>query len=119
MLRERSALALTRSYDDDKPLLVRLDERTSRIEALGDEAEWNTSVAGGLWATAGYYAVRATVAREAAHARSLNLPALRSFFTHLLKNGYRLNGVPIAGAVDVDRPDDVKAAEAFLKQVGI
>lgn len=106
------ALALARQGDADKPLRVRMQRATSRIEAIGEEAGQAP------WVTAGYYAVRPAILREAARAREENLPALRTFFTYLLKNGYRLNGVPIAGAVDVDRPDDVKTAEAFLKQVG-
>jgi NDP-sugar pyrophosphorylase family protein len=126
-----ATLALAPPGDDEKPLLVRLTPGTSRIEAMGDEIRLKpdpTSANAGavrgvrlqpdLWATAGYYAVRPSVLREADRARSDKLPALRTFFTHLLKNGYRLNGVPVAGAVDVDRPGDVEAAEAFLKQAG-
>jgi NDP-sugar pyrophosphorylase family protein len=130
-------LALARPGDDERPLLVRMPPGSSRIEAIGDEIRLEpnpgmsapTIAAQGddntdgryqphLWATAGYYAVRPAILREAARARRENLPALRTFFTYLLKNGYRLNGVPMAGAVDVDRPGDVKTAEAFLKHVG-
>ena len=71
-----------------------------------------------LWSTAGYYAVRATVLREADAARRDGFPALRTFFTNLVGRGYRLNGILVSGAVDVDRPADVQAAEAFLKQLG-
>jgi NDP-sugar pyrophosphorylase family protein len=73
---------------------------------------------GDVWATAGYYSVRPSVLREATAARRDRLPALRTFFGRLLDRGYRLSGVPVACAIDVDRPHDVKAAEAFLKQAG-
>jgi hypothetical protein len=73
---------------------------------------------GDVWATAGYYSVRPSVLREATAARRDRLPALRTFFVRLLDRGYRLSGVPVACAIDVDRPHDVKAAEAFLKQAG-
>ena len=73
---------------------------------------------GDVWATAGYYSVRPSVLREASAARNDQLPALRAFFGRLLDRGYRLDGVPVACAIDVDRPPDVKAAEAFLKQAG-
>ena len=109
------ALALARPGDDEKPLLVRLAPGSSRIEAIGDETRLKPA---DLWATAGYYAVQPTVLREADAARRDGLPALRTFFTNLAGRGYRLNGIPVAGAVDVDRPGDVQAAEAFLKQVG-
>jgi NDP-sugar pyrophosphorylase family protein len=73
---------------------------------------------GDVWATAGYYSVRPSVLREATAARRDRLPALRTFFGRLLDRGYRLSGVPVACAIDVDRLHDVKAAEAFLKQAG-
>jgi NDP-sugar pyrophosphorylase family protein len=73
---------------------------------------------GDVWATAGYYSVRPSVLREATAARRDQLSALRAFFGRLLDRGYRLSGVPVACAIDVDRPHDVKAAEAFLKQAG-
>jgi NDP-sugar pyrophosphorylase family protein len=73
---------------------------------------------GDVWATAGYYCVRPSVLREASAARRDRVPALRAFLGRLLDRGYRLDGVPVAWAIDVDRPHDVKAAEAFLKQAG-
>jgi len=71
-----------------------------------------------IWATAGYYAVRSSVLREADEARHDGVGALRLFFERLLARGYRLHAVPVAGGIDVDRPADVRAAETFLKQVG-
>jgi molybdopterin-guanine dinucleotide biosynthesis protein A len=129
------ALAVAQPGDDLKPLLARLTPGTSRIEALGDTVRLKPNApgvgravplfgdmglqpSGDVWATAGYYSVRPSVLREAAAARNDQLPALRAFFGRLLDRGYRLDGVPVACAIDVDRPHDVKAAEAFLKQAG-
>jgi NDP-sugar pyrophosphorylase family protein len=127
------ALAVAQPGDDLKPLLARLTPGTFRIEALGDAVREPASAeatavplfgdtrlqpGGDVWATAGYYSVRPSVLREAAAARDDQLPALRAFFGRLLDRGYRLHGVPVACAIDVDRPPDVKAAEAFLKQAG-
>ena len=124
-------LAVTPPPDDEKPLLVRVADQADwgrrgvrhpsdpnrgsalRVEAIGAEA------AGAPWATAGYYAVRASVLREAEEARRDGLMALRAFLTRLLARGYRVDAVPVASGVDVDRPADIRAAEAFLKQVGI
>jgi hypothetical protein len=40
---------------------------------------------------------------------------LREFLGHLLASGYRLYGEPVPKTVDVDRPEDIAAAEAFIR----
>lgn len=102
-------LALTTTIDDDRPLLVSLDG--SRVAAIGDAA------GAASYATAGYYSVRASVRGEAEAARRDGVGALRAFFTRLLAAGYRLDGIPSAESIDVDRPPDVQAAEQFLRRV--
>ena len=101
-------LALTSPGDDEKPLLVRLAPGESRIETFGE----------GDQATAGIYAVRSTILREAEEARRDGLDALRKFLGRLLERGYHLAGIPIAGSIDVDHPGDVAAAELFLRSAG-
>ena len=117
------SLALARPGDDEKPLLVRLAPGSSRIDAMGEDVRRGVNLDADalrpdVWATAGYYAVQPAVLREADAARKEGTRALRTFFTNLVERGYRLNGIPVAGAIDVDRPGDVQAAEAFLRQVG-
>jgi NDP-sugar pyrophosphorylase family protein len=104
--REKAAitLALTSPGDDEKPLLVRMAPGSSRIAAFGE----------GEYATAGIYAVRPIVLREADSARRDGTPALRAFLGRLLDRGYELAGIPISESFDVDRPADIEAAEAFL-----
>lgn len=128
-------LAVTPPADDDKPLLVRLGPDGSCVEAIGEAVrlEQDTTYQEtvglkpdttsqtdrtGIWASAGYYAVRPSVLREADEARHDGVGALRLFFERLLARGYRVQAVPVAGGIDVDRPADVRAAETFLKQVG-
>lgn len=140
-------LAVTPPTDDDKPLLVRLGPDGASVEAIGDTVRLMPNAADdhavrprpdptsqprsvadrdglqavrrtGIWATAGYYAVRSSVLREADEARRAGVGALRLFFERLLVRGYRLYAVPVAGGIDVDCPSDVRAAETFLKQVG-
>jgi NDP-sugar pyrophosphorylase family protein len=103
------ALALTARGDDEKPLLVRMKANDSRIEAFGD----------GEYATAGVYAVRPIVLREADAARRDGIDALRKFLQRLLERGYHLAGIPISDAIDVDRRSDIAAAEGLLRRVGI
>ncbi len=107
------ALAVTEAQaDDDHPLRVRLAPGSSHIAAIGAAA------AGSPWITAGYYSVRASVLREANEARRDGVSALRDFFGRLHERGFRLEAVPVASGVDVDRPGDVGAAERLLSQVG-
>jgi NDP-sugar pyrophosphorylase family protein len=103
------ALAITSPGDDEKPLRVRVKEDDSRIEAFGD----------GEFATAGIYAVRPIILREAETARLDGLEALRNFLQRLLERGYELTGIPISESIDVDRPADLAAAEALLRNVQV
>jgi NDP-sugar pyrophosphorylase family protein len=100
------ALALTSPRDDEKPLLVRMGNN-ARIENFGE----------GAFATAGIYAVRPIILREAEAARRDGLEALRNFLQRLLERGYEIAGIPISESIDVDRPADLAAAEAFLRQI--
>src|SRR5256885_1672803 len=102
-------LALTSPGNDEKPLLVRLAAGESRIAAFGE----------GEYATAGVYAVRPDVLREAEAARRDGIDALRKFLARLLDRGYPLAGIPISRSVDVDRPADIDAAETFLRTARI
>jgi len=102
-------LALTSPGNDEKPLLVRLAAGESRIATFGE----------GEYATAGVYAVRPDVLREAEAARRDGIDALRKFLARLLDRGYPLAGIPISRSVDVDRPTDIEAAETFLRTARI
>ena len=97
-------LALTSPGDDEKPLLVRVANDT-HIEKFGE----------GELATAGIYAVRPIILREADAARRDGLEALRNFLQRLLERGHEIAGIPISESIDVDRPADLAAAEAFLR----
>jgi NDP-sugar pyrophosphorylase family protein len=79
----------------------------ARIEAFGE----------GEFATAGIYAVRPIILREAEAARQDGLEALRNFLQRLFERGYEIAGIPISESIDVDRPADLAAAEAFLRQI--
>ena len=102
-------LALTSPGHDEKPLFVRLGPGTSRVVAIGEAA------APSDYATAGLYAVRASILREAEAARRDGVDALRTFLGRLLDRGYQFAGIPIAESIDVDRPADIETAEAFLR----
>jgi NDP-sugar pyrophosphorylase family protein len=127
------ALAVAPPSEDDKPLLVRVARDGSTVEAIGGAVRDDSSAgaalshdqrgpmvppcAARLVATAGYYAVRPTVLREAEAARRDELSALRLFLERLVDRGYRIAAVPVPGGIDVDRPADLEAAETMLRQI--
>ncbi|HSP46137.1 MAG TPA: hypothetical protein VLO30_09105, partial [Chthoniobacterales bacterium] len=100
---------LTSPGDDEKPLLVRTAAEDSRVTAIGEGA------APSEYATAGVYAVRPIILREADAARRDGINALRTFLGRLLDRGYPLAGIPIPRSIDVDHPADIATAEAFLR----
>jgi NDP-sugar pyrophosphorylase family protein len=106
-------LALASPGNDQKPLLVRMAPGDSRIVAIGEAA------APSDYATAGVYAVRGSILREAEAARREGVDALRTFLGRLLDRGYHLAGIPIAQAIDVDRPGDIRIAEEFLRSTTV
>jgi putative hydrolase of the HAD superfamily len=106
-------LALTAPGNDEKPLFVRMAPGGSRIIAMGNAA------APSDYATGGVYAVRASILAEADAARRDGVDALRTFLGRLLDRGYHLAGIPIAEAIDVDRPADIEIAEAFLRSASV
>lgn len=106
-------LALTSPGTDEKPLLVRTVPGGSRIVAIGHAA------APSQYATAGIYAVRRSILREADAARNDGIDALRTFLARLLDRDYPIAGIPIAGSIDVDRPADITTAETFLRAATI
>jgi len=103
--RADAGLALTAHVDDEKPLWADVDA-AGRITALGDDARAKKLVTCGL-----YFMTKAAAARlpePAAHAR------LRDFWRSLISAGARVAGPVLSKTLDVDRPEDVLAAEAYL-----
>jgi hypothetical protein len=102
-------LAVTDRVDDEKPLRVSVDG--SHVTAIGEAAATAPLI------TAGYYAMRSSILAEADGARAGGLMALRAFLARLLARGYRIDAALVSESVDVDRPADVDAAEALLREV--
>lgn len=104
-------LALTRFIDDEKPLYTALDA-CGRITAMGEAAS------GSEFITAGFYAFRPEIFSLMDEARNRKLTAFRQFLGLLVENGYPVYGIPVSKTVDVDYPEDIEKAEAFLEEVG-
>jgi len=103
--RADAGLALTAHVDDEKPLWADVDA-AGLLTAIGDDARRRELVTCGL-----YYVTRAAAARlpePSAH------PRLRDFWRSLASSGARVAGPVLSKTLDVDRPEDVRAAEAYL-----
>jgi NDP-sugar pyrophosphorylase family protein len=103
--RADAGLALTAHVDDEKPLWADVDE-AGLVTAVGDDASTRRRVTCGL-----YFMTRAAAERlpePATHAR------LRDFWRTLVSAGARVSGPTLSKTLDVDRPEDVVAAEAYL-----
>jgi NDP-sugar pyrophosphorylase family protein len=103
-----AVLAVTDFVDDEKPLRIALAP-DGRVTALGDDA------AASPLATAGFYVFHPRVFQEIDAARAARFTALRHYLRHLLLRGYRVFGARTGKTVDVDRPRDIAAADAFVR----
>jgi NDP-sugar pyrophosphorylase family protein len=100
-------LAVTRFVDDEKPLRAAVDER-GKIAALGDRAATSP------WVTSGVYFFFPVVYSLVTEARDRKLGALRQFLALLLEKGHELHALAVEKSIDVDRPQDIAAAEEFV-----
>ncbi len=101
------ALGITTFHDDEKPLYVELDA-AGRILAVGRGPS--------PLITAGCYFFQPRVFAFENLARNRNLQALRQFLSMLVEEGFSLQGIDVGPAVDVDHPEDIARAEAFLRE---
>jgi len=103
-------LGVTTFVDDEKPLWAELD-RDDRIVTLGEPAR-------ARHITAGVYFLKPVVYSLADACGAGNWGAFRLFLGALLAHGYVLHGYDVGACVDVDRPEDVTAAERLLGLTG-
>ncbi len=104
-----AGLALTSFVDDEKPLWADLDHK-GLITALGERASQRQFVTAGL-----YYLTSPLVKRmpqAQAHGR------LRDYWMSLVAGGEAVAGAALTKTIDVDRPEDIREADNFLKQAG-
>ncbi|MDP3542093.1 MAG: NDP-sugar synthase [Elusimicrobiota bacterium] len=100
-----AGLALTTFVDDEKPLWADTDAK-GRVTALGADAKDKNAVTCGL-----YYMTRSAataIPNAERHSR------LRDYFQELVASGATVRGVILSKSLDVDRPEDLAAAESFL-----
>jgi NDP-sugar pyrophosphorylase family protein len=105
-----SVLGVTATVDDEKPLWVEMDAR-DRIVRLGDAAR-------ACYVTAGVYFLDPLVYALADDAPAGSWTAFRALLTALVTRGHPLYGYDVGPSIDVDRPEDIAAAEQLLGVTG-
>jgi NDP-sugar pyrophosphorylase family protein len=118
-------LGLTTHIDDEKPLRVAMRgaEGTGimpkRVKDNPKAFEIIAMTNNGFdseYVTAGFYGVSPRILKEKDQVLAGDFSALRQYLGFLLRYGYRFYGVPLPPVVDVDRPQDVQAAEVLLQE---
>lgn len=104
------SLAVTKFVDDEKPLWVKMNSK-KRIIKIGNDS-YPTS-----YITAGFYYFVPSIFDLINEAREKKLKALREFLALLIQKGYNIYGIPVSKVIDVDYPEDIKKAEAFIKGI--
>ncbi|OIO05308.1 MAG: hypothetical protein AUJ52_13945 [Elusimicrobia bacterium CG1_02_63_36] len=102
-----AALALTRFVEDEKPLWADCDQ-DGFVDALGEDATVRETVTCGLYALS--RAVAGNLKSPDAYAR------LRNFWTELVRSRTPVLGIVLSDTVDLDRPEDFKAARALIAE---
>ncbi len=103
------ALAITGFVDDEKPLWVKINEK-KRIIKIGEGACPTPYI------TAGFYYLAPCIFDLINEARERRLKALREFLALLIQREYNIYGIRVSKVIDVDYPEDIKKAEAFIQE---
>ena len=99
-------LGVTSREDDDRPLRLRIGDR-DRIVAIGRGAESS------LLSTAGLYLLPRRAILRGPELLAAGGGALRELLAAIVAEGVALAACDLGEVVDVDRPDDLEAAEAL------
>src|SRR5437879_4257570 len=118
-------LGLTQHIDDENPLRVAMrgeegvgimPERVRDNPAAFEIIAMANHGFDSKYVTAGFYGVNPRILKENEKVLAGGFTALRQYLGYLLKYGYRFYGVPLPSVIDVDRPEDIRAAERLLQE---
>lgn len=102
-------LAVTDYIDDEQPLYVETDEN-NRISGFCDNP-----YAGSKYVSGGIYCLDNKSIPILQTAIDAGLSRMRNYQRLLVKSGLQLQAWPFYKIIDVDRPEDIRKAELFLK----
>jgi NDP-sugar pyrophosphorylase family protein len=101
-----AALALTSFIDDEKPLYA--DLKDGQVTALGPDCKTKAL------ATSGLYVLGPNALAGLPEPGKYS--SLREFWLDLVRGGAKIKGIVLNKTLDVDRPEDLSAAEQFVKE---
>lgn len=105
------ALVVTPFVDDEAALWVRRDAK-GRVTALGKEPVDPPCVTGGV------YALRQGIGALATQAVRSGMHRMRAFLEGLVQQGLIVQAVEVPRVIDLDRPQDLAAANEWLAAAG-
>ncbi|MBI1803650.1 MAG: NTP transferase domain-containing protein [Ignavibacteriae bacterium] len=108
-------LAITNFIDDENPLYVEMDAQ-KRILRFAKKTNVTLRGEKEEWVTGGMYVFSPRIFNEIDVVLNRNIERLRNFLSHLVENGYTLEGYPFSKIVDVDHVQDIRTAEEWLHE---
>lgn len=110
-LRPALALGVTDLIEDEKPLYAVAAEAPAGPAEPFPVARLSSEAGASPFVTAGFYWASPAILAEKDRALSAGFTALRQFLDLVVRAGHSCWAVPLPPVVDVDRPEDVVAAE--------
>ncbi len=104
---DESALLVTSYIEDEKPL-------TLRINAQGNVTDFQCPVSEGVLITSGVYYFSYKVLPLLNDMIKQGHTKMRNFLTELVKSNHMIKVFQVKKTLDIDRPEDIESAEAFL-----
>ena len=101
-------LSYTDFVDDEKPLRIAVDGEDQRVTGLGETAQQSP------FCTVGLYGMSPSVMPLLSSAVDRGMKKLRNFLGSVVESDAVVRGFRLSKAIDVDRPEDIEVARAFL-----
>ena len=106
---DESAIIVTPFIEDEKPL-------TLKVNSQNYITEFQCPITEDVLITSGVYYLSAQVLPLLKEMIQTGQMKMRTFLTELIKRNHKIKGFQISKTLDIDRPEDIQSAEAFLKE---
>ncbi|MDD4972737.1 MAG: sugar phosphate nucleotidyltransferase [Bacteriovorax sp.] len=105
---DESALLVTSFIEDEKPLTLKINEQ-------GYITEFQCPIEDGVLITSGVYYFSENIFPLLLEMINEGQTKMRNFLTELVKHNHKIKIFESLKTLDIDRPEDIHSAEAFLK----